>query len=122
MKPTTRKLNIRLLLTGASVLLSASIVCLSLQNWQIISLNIFTLHQNIPTGLLALVSLTIGLLTAWLVASVLDRKQVSAQKQVDWQAQDAKLVAEMVADKERLLRAKIDTLEAALKTALKKHN
>lgn len=38
----------------------------------------------------------------------------------EWQTQDAKLLKEIQSDKERLLEAKIATLEAALKQALKK--
>lgn len=38
----------------------------------------------------------------------------------EWQGQDAKLLKEIQTDKEKLLEAKIATLEAALKQALRK--
>ncbi len=53
--------------------------------------------------------------------SLMNLKKVESQKRkLEWDAQDAKLVAEIKSDREKQLEAKISTLEAALKSALKK--
>jgi hypothetical protein len=48
------------------------------------------------------------------------REQRGEQKIAQWANQDQKLLAEIASDKEKLLEAKIATLDVALKTALRK--
>ncbi len=118
----SKEINFRIILSALHVAISALIFCLFLVNRQHVSLNCFFCQQEIPLGVFGFLVWAIGTLTAFMVLSSKDRTKENAKMQLDWQNQDAKLVAEMVADKERLLKAKIDTLEAALKTALKKNN
>jgi uncharacterized integral membrane protein len=116
------KFNFRLIISAIFALLSLVIICLSLVNWQSVSLNLFSSPLNLPLGLFSLTAFLTGALTTWFVFFAIDKRKESIKTQVNWQSQDAKLIAEMVADKERLLQAKIDTLESALKTALKHQN
>jgi uncharacterized membrane protein YraQ (UPF0718 family) len=51
-----------------------------------------------------------------------DKTALNQQKKLEWQAQDEKLMAAVTSDREKQLQAKISTLEAALKTALKKRD
>lgn len=111
-----------LITAGILGLLSLAVLLLSLQNWQLISISLFSSSHDLSFGLFGLIAWSIGSLTTWFVCQVLDKKKENAETQQSWQTQDAKLIAEMVADKEKLLQAKIATLESALKTALKKQS
>ena len=102
--------------------LLAAVIGLSVFNWQLVSINLFSFTMNLPFGLCIVIAFLSGSVATWSAYLSLHKKKESIKTQVNWQAQDAKLIAEMVGDKERLLQAKIDTLESALKTALKNQN
>jgi hypothetical protein len=51
-----------------------------------------------------------------------DKTALNQKKKLEWQTQDEKLMAAVTSDREKQLEAKISTLEAALKTALKKRD
>lgn len=74
------------------------------------------------SGLLVLFSYIIGAMvgTTSLLPYVKGRQEENVAKLKEWQEQDAKLALEVQSDKEKQLEAKIATLEAALKQALKK--
>ena len=73
-------------------------------------------------GLIVLCSYVVGAMIG--VTSLLPfmkgRQEENVAKLKEWQEQDAKLAIEVQSDKEKQLEAKIATLEAALKQALKK--
>jgi len=83
-----------------------------------------TLSVGVETGL----PLVIGFICTWIIGVVSgcalmlanDKSELNQQKKLEWQAQDAKLMASVTSDREKQLEAKISTLEVALKTALKK--
>ena len=85
-----------------------------------------TFSVGVETGL----PLAAGFICTWLLgilggcALMLanDKTELNQQKQVEWQAQDVKLMASVASDREKQLEAKISTLEVALKTALKKRD
>lgn len=77
---------------------------------------------TVPSGASLIALYVIGALLSFCAALPLLKgsQDRNIEKLKDWQKQDAKLSQEIQSDKERLLEAKIATLEAALKQALKK--
>ena len=73
-------------------------------------------------GLLVLSAYAMGVLLGALsmIPFVGSKQEENVAKLKEWQNQDAKLAIEVQSDKEKQLEAKIATLEAALKAALKK--
>jgi len=102
-----------------SLLLSVSVI-LILQNSQTTLFNIFTWALTIPLWTINLSCLSLGAVGGYLIRLVIGSKTTNDERKLDWQAQDAKLMASIASDKEKQLEAKIATLEAALKNALKK--
>ena len=98
----------------------AAIVALSATSGQLGSIRLFG-HTMISLGALVLVGAVLGSVA---VASLLSARGQSstdeALRLTKWQAEDTKLVAQIKSDREKQLEAKIATLEAALKSSLKK--
>lgn len=104
-----------------SVILLLSILGLILPNWQNTSLNAFANTIEVPLAALNLACLLVGCLAGASFSFALRKKERNVEVTREWQVQDAKLAASIVSDKEKQLEAKIATLEAALRTALKKN-
>ncbi len=75
---------------------------------------------QLPLPLIALKFFALGVITMFSIWKIRSKELKSEAKQLQWQAQDAKLAVEIQSDKEKQLEAKIATLEAALSSALKK--
>jgi uncharacterized integral membrane protein len=75
---------------------------------------------QLPLPLIVLKFFALGVVTMFCVWKIRSKELKSEAKQLQWQAQDAKLAVEIQSDKEKQLEAKIATLEAALTSALKK--
>ena len=101
-------------------LLALSLV-LILQNWQNVSLTAFSNTFQIPLAVIDLGCLFVGCIIGYSFNFALSKMRANAGRKLEWQAQDAKLAASIVSDKEKQLEAKIATLETALKNALKKN-
>jgi hypothetical protein len=115
----TKILIIKKLAFFLLMFLSLLLVTLAILNWQSSSIGVFGLSNLMPSGLLTLITLLIGMGTGLLIPSLLDKSAINEQKKLDWQAQDSKLMATVASDREKQLEAKIATLETALKTVLK---
>jgi len=113
---TTKKTGAIGVFAVTTVFTIALIVC----NWHETSLNLC----GLSTGM----SLALGFVFAWIMGvagglalvAANDKSALNQEKKLAWEAQDAKLMASVASDKEKQLEAKITTLEAALKTALKR--
>ena len=113
--------NSRLPALLVAVGLLAFTLFLILPNWQITNLSAFANTFQIPLAAINLVCLASGCIVGFSLNFALSRGKVSNQRKLEeWQAQDAKLAASLVSDKEKQLEAKIATLETALKNALKR--
>ena len=77
-------------------------------------------HISVPLGVALTGAWAAGFTIAAAWREAVPKVKTSDKVLNNWQAQDVKLVAEIQSDKEKQLTAKIDTLEAALKQALKK--
>lgn len=95
------------------------IVLLS-NNGQIVPFHLFAAELQIGIGVLVLMFYAIGALFGFLYPMVSGKQEQNIAKLKEWQEQDQKLAIEVQKDKEKQLEAKIQTLEAALKQALKK--
>lgn len=77
-------------------------------------------NLSLPVPLVVLKFFALGVVTMFSIWKIRSKELKSEAKQLQWQAQDAKLAVEIQSDKEKQLEAKIATLEAALTSALKK--
>ena len=76
---------------------------------------------TLPAGALVLKGVIFGgIATACLLKMLTRNPAEEARRLSKWQEQDTKLAAEIKSDREKQLEAKIATLEAALKSSLKK--
>lgn len=107
-------------IVNAGVLALAA--ALLLPNNQSVVLNLPTGDFHCTGGALLFGTYALGFVVCFLSGlPMLGTSQAnSIAKLKEWQVQDAKLLKEIQTDKERLLEAKIATLEAALKQALKR--
>lgn len=107
---------------GLIVLLLAVAATTWVQNTQSVDFQFMTFSVQLPSSVLYILQFVLGAVAAERAIFFLNRKkQVKSGKiQVEWQKQDEKLIKEITSDKEKQLEAKIATLEAALKQALKK--
>lgn len=85
-----------------------------------VSYTIASQPLQLPLPLVALKFFALGVITMFSIWKIRSKELKSEAKQLQWQAQDAKLAVEIQSDKEKQLEAKIATLEAALTSALKK--
>lgn len=113
-------MNKRYLLIALSSILTLALLYLSAVNAQMVAFSAFGRSTEIPLGLITVVSFVAGGLT--LLPAVRSKaKEIKSEKiQTKWVEEDAKLTKEIASDREKQLEAKIVTLEAALKQALKK--
>lgn len=78
--------------------------------------------MDIAPGFLALGTFVLGCVSVLSFALVRQGKKMASNKIVgEWEKQDQKLQNEVQSDKVRLLEAKIETLETALKSALSRN-
>ena len=78
------------------------------------------IHTDVSLALIAVKFYVLGVISAVCIWKIRSKKLKGEAKQLEWQAQDAKLQAEIRSDREKQLEAKIATLETALNAALKK--
>lgn len=80
------------------------------------------LELGATPGILVLLAYVMGAILGGVSVLPLvgSKQEQNVAKLKEWQDQDAKLAVEVQSDKEKQLEAKIATLEAALKQALKK--
>ena len=104
--------------------IAISLFCLyvSLINGQTIELNLGLGKMNAPMSVALIIAWALGVLSLYCYKQKQKLVAKTSQTQLEWKAQDAKLMASIASDKEKQLEAKIATLEAALKTALKKND
>lgn len=103
-----------------SGILSLVLIYLSITNLQPITLAGLGSPVQVDLGVLPIIGLALG---AWAGAAAMQLRTAKIEGQEikqEWQIQDAKLAASVRSDREKQLEAKIATLEAALKAALKK--
>lgn len=110
---------IRYALLALSIMLVLAFVTASVLNGQMVKLNMINWQGEIALMVLILGSLGSGALLGASVTQLKVGKVSQEKKKLEWDAQDAKLAASVKSDREKQLEAKINTLEAALKTALK---
>lgn len=108
------------ILLAVSSLLTLFILFVCMANFQPVDLTCFGAAHPIPLGFLLLGALSAGALSGLSVAQLGRSEAKSEQRKIEWEIQDAKLIAEVKSDREKQLEAKIATLETALKQALKK--
>ena len=105
---------------GIWILFAAGAV-LALVNSQAVTLSVLGSQLNAPLSVVLVASMLVGTLAGYSLLLLKRPEQVSEKKQLEWAAQDAKLMAEVKSDREKQLEAKISTLETALKQALAKN-
>ena len=76
--------------------------------------------SEVPLSFILCASLALGSAIGHSISLVKQVKTQEEKRKLEWQAQDAKLAAEVKSDREKQLEAKIATLETALQRALKK--
>jgi len=111
---------VRSAIFAISALPTLVVLCLSVQNLQPIRFTAFGLPAEFGLGLLLAAALISGALTGLSACRLWSRPNKNGQHLAEWAVQDAKLAAAIKSDREKQLEAKILTLEAALKSALKK--
>jgi uncharacterized integral membrane protein len=88
-------------------------------NMAVVSLQGFGGPVALPFGGVVIGAYACGMLTIGsLWRSFGAREKRGEQKMVEWEKQDAKLMQEIATDREKLLEAKVATLETALSKAL----
>jgi len=93
---------------------------LAFTNLQAVPLVLFGAQVQAPLTAAILGPLVVGTLAGYALELAKKPKIQSEKRQLEWAAQDAKLMAEVKSDREKQLEAKIATLETALKQALGK--
>jgi len=110
---------IRYALLALSIMLTLAVGMAAMFNGQPVKLSLINWQVEIELMILILVSLVSGAMLGTSIAQLKIGKVSQEKKKLEWDAQDAKLAASVKSDREKQLEAKINTLEAALKTALK---
>lgn len=104
------------------VLTTAFTLAVAFSNTQPIKISILGSGIDLAPGYLALGTFALGVVSVLSFALVRQGKKIASDKIVgEWEKQDAKLQNEVQSDKVKLLEAKIDTLETALKSALSRN-
>lgn len=99
----------------------AAIAVVALANSQPVPVALFGSQNQAPLAALIFGPMVVGVLAGYSLEAAKRPKLQSEKRQLEWAAQDAKLMAEVKSDREKQLEAKIATLEAALKQALAKN-
>jgi len=94
-------------------------VALIYLNWHVSTFSV-GVDTGLPVAIGFVCTWILGVLGGCALVFANDKTELNQQKQLEWQAQDVKLMASVTSDREKQLEAKISTLEVALKTALKK--
>jgi uncharacterized integral membrane protein len=110
----------RYALSVVFMIVSLALLAVAITNGNPIQLSLFGSNTTCPEGMLLASGLIVGWLGGVSVSRIFTKKVASQKRKLEWVAQDAKLAAEVRSDREKQLEAKINTLEAALKSALKK--
>jgi uncharacterized integral membrane protein len=96
-------------------------IYLAATNTGLVNLAGFGAPLQLSESVVVTASYVFGLVTLGALWGRKAQRQVaSEQKLVKWEKEDQKLMAEVASDEVKLLKAKIDTLEAALDSTLKK--
>ena len=112
----------RYVLPGILSLITICLIVISIENNQPVSIHCFSSSSEATLGLGLVSFLAIGVITGLSFITIVSRGEKTSGKQIaTWDAQDAKLQSQVKSDREKQLEAKIDTLEAALKSALNKN-
>ncbi len=93
----------------------------ALTNSQPVPVALFGAQHQAPLAAAILGPMIVGALAGYALELAKRPKIHSEKRQLEWAAQDAKLMAEVKSDREKQLEAKIATLETALKQALAKN-
>ena len=115
-----RKNKLRVLARVLSATLIAIAIVLIAQNQNNTGFIVFAKTFDISLAIITFAFLLAGFVCGFLFFVSYNKAALNEERKLEWQAQDAKLSASVVSDNEKLLEAKIATLEAALKSALKK--
>ncbi|MBX9878266.1 MAG: LapA family protein [Candidatus Obscuribacterales bacterium] len=110
---------IRYAVLAISIVLALAFCLAGIFNGQPVQLNMINWQGEIALMVLILGALASGALLGFSITQLKVGKVSQEKKKLEWDAQDAKLAASVKSDREQQLEAKINTLEAALKTALK---
>ena len=104
-----------------SCILLVLTLVVAVQNGAAVPLTLFGSALSVPLGALIAGFFMIGMIAPLSLWSIRASKEIVSDKtQIEWQKQDAKLLTEIESDRIKQLHAKIETLETALKSALKK--
>lgn len=104
------------------VLSSVITLAIAFSNTTPVKISIFGSGLDLAPGFLALGTFALGVVSVLSFALVRQGKKMASNKIVgEWEKQDQKLQNEVQSDKVRLLEAKIETLETALKSALSRN-
>ncbi len=104
------------------LLTTAFTLAVTFSNTQPIKISILGSALDLAPGYLALGTFALGIVSVLSFALVRQGKKMASNKiEGEWEKQDAKLLNEVQTDKVKLLEAKIDTLETALKSALSRN-
>jgi uncharacterized protein YlxW (UPF0749 family) len=104
-----------------SIIVSVAAFIMVAQNNLAFDWNIFGTHIHTTELIPAIFYFVCGFLIPLSILGIRHQQNINSSKHLaDWQKQDAKLASEINSDREKQLEAKIATLEAALKSALKK--
>lgn len=117
-------MNSRPILTFLSIVSAlVAIVLVCLNFGLMVGINAGFATVSLPLGAALLATYACGLITIGCGWAMQKRREIKGeQKLVKWEKEDQKLMVELASDEKKLLEAKIATLEAALKSALKKKN
>lgn len=101
------------------VLTTAFTLAVAFSNTTAMKISLLGSGFDLAPGFLALGTFVLGCVSVLSFALVRQGKKMASNKIVgEWEKQDQKLQNEVQTDKVRLLEAKIETLETALKSAL----
>ncbi len=103
-----------------SILAIALTVAVAGQNCEPVTLKFFGSQVAVSFCVVAFATFALGCLSTLPVLLNRAKEVKSGEIQVAWREQDEKLKEELTNDKIKLLEAKIQTLDAALKQSLKK--
>jgi uncharacterized integral membrane protein len=110
----------KILFTAIAALAAIITIIFALMNTAAVSVVMPGTHIDLPLAVVAVKFYALGIISAVCGWKIRSKTLKVEAKQLEWQAQDAKLQAEIRSDREKQLEAKIATLEVALNAALKK--
>ncbi|MBI4534587.1 MAG: hypothetical protein HY711_11640, partial [Candidatus Melainabacteria bacterium] len=90
----------------ACCLVSVAFLVLALTNQQQAALCVLSHEFQVSLGLLLAGVLVSGFLTGTLTGQIFSHQAPTNKRQLEWEVQDAKLIAQVKSDREKLLEAK----------------